>query len=233
MGFRVYFVLSIVCVYFKGARTQPRKYQTEETFIFCSASLNWTTLRLFVGIFLRGPTFEPWTGLLPGNTFQTRHPPSVSFGRSCNTNTHSCNTKTLLVDLSHATPKRKNTNFDKNLHSFASKGWPNWGAATKSLHDRIAFHPLMYPKEPGALDHIDPPSKFLKRFPMALANCCTTYFKMFGGACNRAICQWIILVLSMGGRDYWIPWKAMYTWYISAVYYQLWDYLVGGFNPSE
>ena len=162
----------------------------------------------------------------------TRHPPSLSFGRCCNTNKHSCNTKTLLVDLSHAKPKGKHQLRLICIHLLRKADQIEERQQTP-LHDRIAFHPLMYPKEPGALDHIDPPSKFSKRFPMALANCCTTYFKMFGGACNQAICQWIILVLSMGGRDYWTPWKAMYTWYISDINYQLCDYIVGGFNPSE
>ena len=36
----------------------------------------------------------------------------------------------------------------------------------------------------------------------------------------------IIPVLVIGGRDYIIPWKAIYTWYISGIYCQLGDYML-------
>ena len=36
----------------------------------------------------------------------------------------------------------------------------------------------------------------------------------------------IVLVLVIGGRDYIIPQKAIYTWYISGIYCQLGDYMI-------
>ena len=38
--------------------------------------------------------------------------------------------------------------------------------------------------------------------------------------------QWIFLVPVKGGRDYIIPQKAIYKWYISGIYCQLGDYML-------
>ena len=37
--------------------------------------------------------------------------------------------------------------------------------------------------------------------------------------------QWLFLVPLKGGRDYIIPQKAIYKWYISGIYCQLGDYM--------
>ena len=40
------------------------------------------------------------------------------------------------------------------------------------------------------------------------------------------IVQWLFLVPSKGGRDYTIPKKAIYKWYISGIYCQLGHYML-------
>ena len=55
---------------------------------------------------------------------------------------------------------------------------------------------------------------------------CLVFFGHPNGTKNMLLIQWSFLVPLIGGRDYIIPQKAIYKWYISGIYCQLGDYIL-------